>query len=161
MESEHEQLPIFIDDADQPQPLSKILFIAGGAIVLIFIICIFLTSLSKSPSAAKIDMPKSALTKPEGEVAGTATQQKEVYGAEEPPKTTPTPSTSSGPTATPTSSTGSGSTTSSPTATPIPNPTSKPADPTNTPTPTDTPTQTPTISPTDSPTQTPTPTQNL
>jgi hypothetical protein len=157
METEQkEQLPLFIDDSDKPDSLPKILFIAGGAIGLIFIICMILASMTKSPSASKIDMPgKSALTKPEGEVAGTSTQNKEVYGAEEPPPTTPIPSTSSEPTTTPAPTSAPSSSNSDPTSTPTP--TSKPADPTNTPEPTATQTPTPTNSPSSTETPTPTP----
>lgn len=148
MNTDSEQLPIFIEEP-QPESVPRIVLIAGGAIMLVFIICIALASFTKSPSMSKIDMPsESALAKPKEEVAGANTQA-EVYGAEKPPPTTPTPKPSATPT--PTSAPAG-----DPTATPTP--TNKPADPTDTPTPEPTaaPTQTPT--PTETPTETPTPT---
>ena len=171
MEKENSTLAHLIDDSDHSESLPRVLLIAGSAIIILFIICFVMASMTKSPSIQKIEMPeKSALIKPPGEVAGANTQNAEVAGPNEPPKTTP--STSSGsttPTATPTSAPAANS---SPTSTPTP--TSKPADPTpstshstlrdelsgsdskssgsTTPTPTDTPI--PTIEPTTTPTPT-------
>ena len=153
MDKEDAALAHLIDDSDHSEPLPKVLLLAGGAIGLILIVCIVLSSMSKTPSISNIEMPeKSSLIKPPEEVAGTNTHNAEVAGPKEPPKATP--------------STGSGSTIPSPTQTPTPTsassptstptPTSKPADPTPTTTPTPTPTSTPT--PTNTPTPTPEPT---